>query len=1458
MLRRTIPILAATSLFGAAAFAGSFTNSLGTASQTTGITLNTAQDPTLNTYPIITNGALLLTYNEASLSGISMVLDDLDGGNAIDSCSVTFQIQFGPGSSPPADGFFFGFGPDINSSTTMTEEGPSMSAGFGVEFDTYRNLDESPWDDIGIDIKVAGTEIARYPMPYASTLVDSTMHTVTVQLNKNGTLNLTWNGELLYTNLILTGWAPTHGQFGFGARTGGSEQFCAMKDLGITTTLAPATAGTPTITTQPQSVTVAEGAPLAFTVDCETDAPLTIQWAKNGANISGATNWVLRLARADYADNAAKFTCTITGSGSVTSSAAVLTVTPTTVPPNLLQAAAVPSGSVVNVGLQFDKALDPVSAATAANYSVPGGTVTAATYNSNIPVEVINYGNGYDPINAPVNNNLAALPTNSGVVLTVSGLTPAKGYTVTVSNVANGHGDKMTAPQSASFYLQQTYTLTDMDVGSPTLAGSITSVADPFAGSVHYTVVGGGDVIGGAAGSSDFNFAYTKVTGDFDFIVQVTSLIGPDPLSSAELMCDAINPTVGTPQASDPFVGGLFTQEGNEVDNYCVLESRATASAVSTTTALAPGVVPAYPNCWLRLTRVGTTFTLQFGPDGKNWTSTASYTDTSAAFGSVTAVGLAVTADYDSDPVGGIATFDYFGLPVPYPVAITTQPAATMAAADNALANLPQVAPIIFAPGAPVTAIQGREVTLTVAASGSPLSYEWMLNGTAITGATLSTLTLTNVQPSNAGTYTVKVYNAGYSVTSSGVVLTVIADTNAPVVLAASALKNQAGTFDIGLVFDKPLDQTSATTAANYALSTGSILAVNLITNSPSVIVTASSNLTVGGTVTLTVKNVADLLGNKLGSTNVEFVVSPMAWGEVGGEGMATDPATYPGPTNSAGASIYVGGFPAGYAVVAVATNGFDLYSDGWAEWNNYDETTFVYEPVTGDFDKKLQVVYQDASSQWARAGLIMREDLSVIGMNDATQEGTSGNTQTPTAPFGGAGRYQKIHANPTVPTLTGPGTTGNSSWETNRRLYTGGGSSAVNDNQGVGGAGNPAEPLYPNVWCRLQRYWGTNFTYFRSDDGVTWIWMGTTTWSDTINGTNCPTECAMPATVYVGPEFSPENGNIAAADPNTRGRFLAQMRNYGDTWGPAPQVASRTYSIGVHFGAADGATLTTPVPTSLAKTDSAGIPGLKQANWNNDTGTTGSGTVPALVADQGGTAVPTTAGVTYDGNAYGTTIGQGQTNNIWTGADAVLMTGYLDSGAATTTTVTLTNLPAALTSGGYDVYVYACNSIGAVGGGYRILDAATGSVLKDWVYAVSTWYAPNYFPVPDNTSPTNYGVGNYIVFTGLKSAGITVQASTDNGLGRLGRDMNTSDPATPHAPINAIQLVSPSAGTTVITPTLGIKATPPTLTITFTGTLQSSPTLTGGGTWTDVTGATSPYVVTPSSGKQEYYRAKQ
>jgi hypothetical protein len=73
-----------------------------------------------------------------------------------------------------------------------------------------------------------------------------------------------------------------------------------------------------------------------------------------------------------------------------------------------------------------------------------------------------------------------------------------------------------------------------------------------------------------------------------------------------------------------------------------------------------------------------------------------------------------------------------------------------------------------------VAADAGQNAGFTVGVSGSsPLSYQWYFNGTNLPGATLATLTLNNVQLTNAGNYTVVVANAFNSATSSVASLTV-------------------------------------------------------------------------------------------------------------------------------------------------------------------------------------------------------------------------------------------------------------------------------------------------------------------------------------------------------------------------------------------------------------------------------------------------------------------------------------------------------------------------------------------------------------------------------------------------------------------------------------------------------------------------------------------------------------
>jgi arabinan endo-1,5-alpha-L-arabinosidase len=79
------------------------------------------------------------------------------------------------------------------------------------------------------------------------------------------------------------------------------------------------------------------------------------------------------------------------------------------------------------------------------------------------------------------------------------------------------------------------------------------------------------------------------------------------------------------------------------------------------------------------------------------------------------------------------------------------------------------------------TVTVGANVQFSVTASGRPTpTYQWNFNGTAISGATSSSYSLTNVQPSNAGDYTVTVSNNSGSVTSGKATLTVNAATSPP------------------------------------------------------------------------------------------------------------------------------------------------------------------------------------------------------------------------------------------------------------------------------------------------------------------------------------------------------------------------------------------------------------------------------------------------------------------------------------------------------------------------------------------------------------------------------------------------------------------------------------------------------------------------------------------------------
>ena len=84
-------------------------------------------------------------------------------------------------------------------------------------------------------------------------------------------------------------------------------------------------------------------------------------------------------------------------------------------------------------------------------------------------------------------------------------------------------------------------------------------------------------------------------------------------------------------------------------------------------------------------------------------------------------------------------------------------------------------APSIAVQPASSTNWQGDSVTLTAGANGTaPLSYQWLKNQTNLVGKTAPTLTLTNLQFTDAGTYSLFVSNAYGSAVSSNAVVQVV------------------------------------------------------------------------------------------------------------------------------------------------------------------------------------------------------------------------------------------------------------------------------------------------------------------------------------------------------------------------------------------------------------------------------------------------------------------------------------------------------------------------------------------------------------------------------------------------------------------------------------------------------------------------------------------------------------
>ena len=337
------------------------------------------------------------------------------------------------------------------------------------------------------------------------------------------------------------------------------------------------------ITSSPTNFTTLELTPSAFRVGVSGNPAPTVQWYRNGAPISGATNLSYGVAETPLSNHNAAFTAVAVNvasnvSASVTSAPALLTVVADTTAPRLLSAAVL---SLNQVRAAFTKKLSAATANTVANYKITNSLGAALAVTG------------------------AALDgTLTNVVLTVASLAPGETYSLTIKGVTDRTVAQNAVPANSRVSFLATL-FTGVNVGGPAQAGSVTN------GPSGYSMTAGGTAIGGT--SDQFFFDYLLKTNDFDVSVRIATFAQSDLWAAAGLMArDTLDPgarfaaTLATPgQAGASFV------------------SRAGAGGAATTTGFAP---INYPYMFVRLKRAGSVFSSYAGWDGQTWTLLASAT----------------------------------------------------------------------------------------------------------------------------------------------------------------------------------------------------------------------------------------------------------------------------------------------------------------------------------------------------------------------------------------------------------------------------------------------------------------------------------------------------------------------------------------------------------------------------------------------------------------------------------------------------------------------------------------------------------------------------------------------------------------------------------------------------------------------------------------------------------------
>ncbi len=671
------------------------------------------------------------------------------------------------------------------------------------------------------------------------------------------------------------------------------------------------------ITLQPTNQAVPVGSNVTFVVNAIGTAPLSYRWQLNGTNlvnggsISGVTTTNLVINNAQT-NNIGSYAVIVTNiAGVVTSS--VVTLTVTVAPVIIVQ----PVDESLAVDAKATLTVTAVGKLPLSYHWQEGGTnllnghgITGVTTPTLTITKAQTNNSG---IYSVVITNVAGSVTSSNALLTVTNVPvtittqPASqavpvGTPVTLAVTANG-----TVPLSYQWQVNATDLADGGRISGSTTSQLVITNAQTSDSATNYLVVVS-NVVGAVTSSVAVvtvtnippastlqptnQFLGAGVTATF-----VVTAAGTAPLSyqwqvNGTNLVDGTNLVTGEVfTGSTSNVLTLANVQTNDNGSYSVIVTNAGGSVTSSNAVLTVQVSPviivqptnqavaAGSSVTLAVTAVGMVpLSYQWQVNGTN------LVDGGGISGSTTNVLTINNAQTNNSGT--------------YSVTVTNL--AGSVTSSNAVLTV-ALAPVILVQPVSQSMAVGDTATFAVSAVGElPLSYQWQVNGTNLvdgtnlitggvfSGSTASTLTITNVQTTNSGFYSVVITNVAGSVTSSNAQLTV---TNVPVAIITQPInwtvyvgrvfalnvvaigtaplsyqwqKNGTNVLDEGdilgstnslLTFSYPVTSDSGNYSVIVTNITGAVtssVAVVLVTNIPPAILVQPTNQLVGAGATAT------------------------------------------------------------------------------------------------------------------------------------------------------------------------------------------------------------------------------------------------------------------------------------------------------------------------------------------------------------------------------------------------------------------------------------------------------------------------------------------------------------------------------------------------------------------------------------------------------------------------------